>query len=79
MINNLFKQYEELKMENQVLKDEYRILENNLDSRTREFEDVIDSYKQTLIDIKEFVKNEMEQNGDTKIILNKINDILDEF
>lgn len=44
---------EKLKAENSILEDEYKILENNLDSRTRDFEDVIDGYKQALKEIKE--------------------------
>ena len=43
---------EELKMKNSILEDEYKILEDNWDSRTRDFEDVIDRYKQTLTEIK---------------------------
>ena len=48
---------EELKMKNSILEDEYKILEDNLDSRTRDFEDVIDGYKQTLTEIKEIAKS----------------------
>ena len=33
--------------------------------------------EQTLIEIKEFVENEMTPNGDTYIILQKINEVLD--
>lgn len=47
---------EELKMKNSILEDEYKILEDNLDSRTRDFEDVIDGYKQTLTEIKEIAE-----------------------
>lgn len=43
---------DQLKTKNFILEDEYKILEDNLDSRTRDFEDVIDSYKQTLAKIK---------------------------
>ena len=39
----------------EILKDEHKILEDNLDSRTRDFEDVIDEYKQTLTEIKDII------------------------
>ena len=52
----LNQQLDQLKAENEQLKDEYKILEDNLDSRTRDFEDVIDSYKQTLAEIKEIAE-----------------------
>ena len=48
---------EELKMKNSILEDEYKILEDNLDSRTRDFEDVIDGYKQILAEIKDIATN----------------------
>ena len=34
-----------------------------------------DKLKQTLTEIKEFVENEMTQNNDTYIILQKINEV----
>ena len=46
---------EELKIKNSILEDEYKILEDNLDSRTRDFEDVIEGYKQILKEIEEIV------------------------
>ena len=42
-------------MKNSILEDEYKILEDNLDSRTRDFEDVIEGYKQILKEIEEIV------------------------
>lgn len=54
--NQLKAENEELKMKNSILEDEYKILEDNLDSRTRDFEDVIEGYKQTLTEIKEICR-----------------------
>lgn len=53
----LQEQLDQFKAECLLLKDEYKILEDNLDSRTRDFEDVIDSYKQTLTEIKKIAEN----------------------
>lgn len=50
---------EDLKIKNSILEDEYKILEDNLDSRTRDFEDVIDGYKQTLTEIKDIAEKEV--------------------
>lgn len=43
-------------MKNSILEDEYKILEDNLNSRIRDFEYVIEIYKQTLAEIKKIAE-----------------------
>lgn len=53
----ILKENTNLQQQINQLEDEYKILENNLDSRTRDFEDIIDEYKQNIKDIKKISKS----------------------
>lgn len=84
--NEYEEQLDQLKTKNSILEDEYKILEDNLDSRTRDFEDVIDRYKQTLTEIKDIAERcgkriplfEIDEIAeDLKQILQKISEVED--
>ena len=71
--NEYEQQLDQLKAKNSILEDEYKILEDNLDSRTRDFEEVIDNYKQTLTEIKEIAKIKYPKSLFTETFVEVIN------